>query len=178
MCDGASWEEVVAEESLEIAVNGYVLCGVAGDDHAPWVYTIGLSDAAGHPELIVAGVDPSTSATMLNACAEAILEGERFAVGERISVGDTLARVGAIDDAQYGNDTFAHWHALRAAGVIEGSELSAVQLVLEGAFCAEHESAQPILANASARVGLARTRPNRAARRQRNKKPRGRRRQS
>jgi hypothetical protein len=115
---------------------------------------------------------------MLNACAEAILEGERFAVGERISVGDTLARVGAIDDAQYGNDTFAHWPALRAAGVIEGSELSAVQLVLEGAFCAEHESAQPILANASARVGLARTRPNRAARRQRNKKPRGRRRQS
>jgi Domain of unknown function (DUF4262) len=45
-----------------------------GDPQIPWAYTIGLSDR-GHPELVITGVDPGTSAVVLNTIAKACRSG-------------------------------------------------------------------------------------------------------
>ena len=117
LCEGATWDDVIADARLQIAVNGYMLFGVTGDDHYPWVYTAGLIDS-GHPELIIASVSTETSAEILNVLAKSVIEGDRFEVGEHIGATARLVRIGAVDDVQYDLDSFAMWHRLRDAGVL------------------------------------------------------------
>jgi hypothetical protein len=168
LCEGASWDEVIADARRKIAGTGYTLFGVATEtpESSPWVYTAGLVDAADHPELIIAGVAVETSAEILTELAGAVIDGERLEVGQHRHVSGERVRIGAVDDVQQDLDTFAMWHRLRDRGVLHAARLSAVQIVLEHAFCAEHEHAQPALADPAARVGV-RMRENRAARRRR-----------
>lgn len=171
LCEGASWEEVVAENATAIAVYGYILQGVTDDDHAPWVYTVGLLDAVDHPEMIVAGLSVETSAHVLAELADAALEGRRYDVGDCARTRRGTVRIGAVHPIQYGLDTFNNWHELRAAGVIHAPELAAVQVVFgHSFFCAEHQAAQPLLSDPRARVGELLTPPNRAARRRRRRR--------
>jgi hypothetical protein len=166
LCDGASRDDLIAEDRLAIAVNGYTLCGVGDDDHYPWVYTCGLVDSAGHPELVIAGVSTDTSAKVLNALATGIVEGGRVEIGEHLDVAGELVRVGAVNEIQYELDTFAWWFELRDAAVLSAPGCAAAQVILENTFCSEHDM-QPLLSNRGARVGALRMRPNRAARRRR-----------
>jgi Domain of unknown function (DUF4262) len=163
MCDGASREEVIADLDRAIADHGYTLCGVADESVSPWAYTVALVDHD-HPELIIASVSRNTSVRVLNALAQAVLDGDRVELGEHLTVAGELVRMGAVDPVQYALDTFAMWHALSDAGAV-GAELEALQVVLEWGFCPEHQDAQPILSDPKARVGAPLDRPNRAARR-------------
>jgi hypothetical protein len=150
-----SYEDLLAEDAAEVAERGYVIEGVRGDHGASvsWVYTAGLLDAAGHPELIVAGPQPEACLLVLRALAEDVMDGARFAVGGRIDVGRGLARVGRVHPVQYRLDTFNMWHALRAAGALTTRKLKAVQIVLPPeVFCACHRDAQPVLSDPHARV--------------------------
>ncbi len=168
ICEGANPEDLIDEDATRIAVHGYMLQGVVDADHQPWVYTTGLLDAAEHPELIVAGASVEESARVLTTLADAVLEGEVFAVGDTVSGIGGSARIGAVDTIQYGLDTFNMWHELHDHGVLQAPVLTAVQVLLGSSFfCTEHQAGQPNLADPNARVGERRPGPNRAARRRR-----------
>jgi hypothetical protein len=157
MCGGFDRKDVLALVKARIAEHGFTMQGVSDparlDDPTAWVYTIGLLDAAAHPEVIIAGADVTTASRVLGAVAEAVLDGERFLVGETIDLGVGVAEVGAVHPVQYELDTFAVWHALRDAGGLATEELTAVQIVLPAALCPFGErSWQPLLAEREARV--------------------------
>jgi hypothetical protein len=182
MCEGFSLDDVLALDAARIAEYGFVIIGVTGpegeDDHpAAWAYTVGLLDAADHPEMVIAGVNVETSGSVLSALADSVLGGERYEIGETIDLGRGAARVGAVNQIQYELDTFNMWHNLQEYGTLQTPQLEAVQIVLPRPFfCAEHRNSQPLLNDASARVGVRRS-PNRAERRRRpprNRPPGGR----
>ena len=95
-----------------------------------WVYTVGLLDAAAHPELIVAGLSVNEGASLLSMLARSVLGGERYQVGETIDSGRGIAHVGAVHEIQYELGTFNIWDQLRTIGVLRERELAAVQIVL------------------------------------------------
>jgi hypothetical protein len=172
ICEGASPDDVVADAGVRIAVNGYTVFGVGGDGHAPWLYTAGLLDACDHPELIVAGVDADLGARLLGTLADPVLGGDRFEVGDHCGARGRMVRIGAVDPVQYDAHAFAMWHRLREAAVLRAPRLSAVQVVVEDGFCAEHAAMQPLLSDPKARLGTRRPLPNRAARRRQARRPR------
>jgi Domain of unknown function (DUF4262) len=64
------------------------------DPGAPFAYTVGLT-ARGHPELIIAGLDPATAQVLLNDLASRVYDkAVRFTHGQRIS--DLLAGYDAV----------------------------------------------------------------------------------
>ena len=140
MCEGFSIDDVVALGAAHIAEYGYGIQGVVGPDGADngfgsWVYTVGLLDAAGHPELIIAGGFPDWSASVLSLLAGSTLAGERYLVDETIDLGDGgVARVGSVHEIQYELDTFNMWHNLKNAGVLHAPELEAVQITVSDVF--------------------------------------------
>ena len=55
MCEGFSLEDVLALDAATIAEYGFMVVGVDAPDRSehdppPWAYTVGLLDAADHPE--------------------------------------------------------------------------------------------------------------------------------
>jgi hypothetical protein len=137
-----------------------MLQGVVDDEHRPWVYTVGLVDVAAHPELIVAGVEPATSAYVLNSVVAHVLAGCAVDAGETLLLPGRRVEIGAVHAVQYELDTFASWHELRRAGAFDGA-LTALQLFVDGA------PFQPDLSDPAARVGAF---VNRSARRRRRRR--------
>jgi hypothetical protein len=173
LCEGFSLDDVLALDAAHIAEYGFVIIGVDATEpgDAPWAYTIGLLDAADHPELIIAGPKLEACGPILSALGHAVVdEDERFVVGDRIDTGRGDAIVGAVHQIQYALDTFNFWYHLHEYGALRTHALEAVQIVLPSSFfCREHRHAQPLLGQQLARVG--RRPANRAERRRR---PRGR----
>ena len=143
ICDGFTIEEVVRQDAAEIAEHGFVLQAVAGesgrsDDPGSWVYTVGLLDTIGHPELIVAGTDVDTGGRVLSYLAHwAMEDDEHFEPGDAIELGPGLAHVRAVHATHYGRNrgTFNMWYALKAARAIRTRRLRAVQIVLPAELC-------------------------------------------
>ena len=173
MCEGFSLDDTLALDAAHIAEYGFMIQGVQGGggdeaDRSPWAYTVGLLDAADHPEMIVAGVKMETGGALLSMLAHAVLEGERYEVGDTIDVGRGAARVGAVNEIQYELDTFNTWSNLQRYGTLQAPELEAVQIILPRTFfCSCHRNSQPLLSDPAARVGARRPPPNRALRRRR-----------
>ena len=173
ICDGFSLDEVMADYSDRIAEHGFVLVGVEGPrvdgvDRPPaWAYTVGLLDAADHPELVIAGgVSAELMGSLLSFLARSVLEGERYDVDDEIVLAHGSARVGAVHEIQHELGTFNVWDNLRRIGTLQTQELEAVQIVLpSNLFCSVHRFVQPLLDDPHARVDAPRPRPNRAERR-------------
>ncbi len=149
MCDGFSLEEVLALDAAHIEEHGYVIIAVDGGDESdarsPWAYTVGLLDAAEHPELLVVGLPAALSGSLLSKLAHAVLEhGECFLPGDTIDLGRGPATIEAVDDFHYELDTFSMWHNLADFGAVEAPELEAVQVVLSAEVlgCATRSRAQ------------------------------------
>jgi Domain of unknown function (DUF4262) len=156
MCEGFSLDDVLALDAAHIAEYGFINIGVDVEPPAgPWAYTVGLLDAAGHPELIVAGAPLARCGPILATLARAVLDDdERFEVGDRIALGRGDAVIGSVHDIQYVLETFNFWHNLADYGAIRSPALEAVQVLLpRGFFCADHRGAQPVLSDREARVG-------------------------
>jgi hypothetical protein len=159
VCEGFSIDDVLALDATRIAEYGFLLQGVVGpggenDGNGSWVYTVGLLDAASHPELIVAGLSVNSGASLLSMLARSVLAGERYAVGETIDLGCGIARVGAVHDVQYELDTFNIWRQLRAIGVLREGDLEAVQIEVPDECLPSGSATQPVLADRDARVGM------------------------
>jgi hypothetical protein len=158
ICEGFGMDDVLALAEARIAEHGFTMQGVSDpdvpDDANGWVYTMGLLDAADHPEMVLAGVPLTTGAGVLGVLGGAVLEGERFDVGETIDLGPGIAEVSAVHPLHYELSTFAVWHELRAAGVPHASELTVHQVVVPAALCPFGDrSWQPLLADPDTRLG-------------------------
>lgn len=152
MCEGFSLEDVLALDEAAIREYGFIVRGVSdpepADGSVPWCYTIGLLDAVGHPELIVAGIRVEAGGQLLHGLARRILAGQRLAVGGRVKVGRGRARVGFVHPIHYEDGTFTSWHNLRAAGALAAPALEAVQIFAPaGWFCPSHQHGQPDLSD-------------------------------
>ena len=173
MCEGFSLDEVLARDAESIAEHGFVVIGVDGsdrgvDDPVAWAYTVGLLDAADHPELVIAGVSAETGGSVLSTLARAALDGERFEVGDTIDLGRGVAHVGAVDEIQRELGTFNMWDNHQHHGTVRARELKVVQILLpSGFFGSDRGARQPRLDDPGARVDARRPRPNRAERRRR-----------
>ena len=53
-----------------------------------WAYTVGLLDAAGHPELVVVGPQLDRSGPLLQSMGRCVLEGARCEAGDRVALGE------------------------------------------------------------------------------------------
>jgi Domain of unknown function (DUF4262) len=178
ICDGLSLDEVLALDAASIDDHGFTVIGVGGPgvgdvEIRPWAYTVGLLDAADHPELVIAGVSMETCGSLLPLLAESVLDGERYEVGDTIDLGRGVVRIGEVNEIQRALGTFNMWDNLQNYGAVQALELEAVQVILPPTFfCSVHGETQPLLDDPDARVGARRPRPNRAERRRR--RPHGR----
>jgi hypothetical protein len=85
ICDGLTEQEFFEKMRARIDDHQWTLQGVeAGPHSAGWVYTIGLLDSYGNPELVLSGEDMNHDAALL---AEI---GERIERGVRVEAGDVL----------------------------------------------------------------------------------------
>ena len=84
MCDGASYEEVLARMAWIVAEQGWAIQGVErGRIHPPWAYTVGLT-LAGLPELVVTGMPLPRAAELLNDVAAHAWHAEEPVPGEQV----------------------------------------------------------------------------------------------
>ena len=83
----ADGRRVAAERLLAatVALDGYHVVAIAVG-HAPALaYTVGLWATAAHPELAVAGLEPTVAAQLLHLLAGRVVAGGRYAPGERLT---------------------------------------------------------------------------------------------
>lgn len=85
----------------------------AHDEAAPaFAYTVGLAHRAGHPELLMSGLDPTVMHRALNDVARRILQGRRLAPGdalEDVLVGVPLAVEQVAPEALADTVTWSRW---------------------------------------------------------------------
>ena len=176
MCDGFGFDDVVALNRARIAEYGFTVIGVTAvdpeDEGVEWAYTIGLLDAAGHPELVVVGPDAMSGGRLLQAIGRGVLAGERFASGDVVGEPPYAVRFGVVDAVQHQMGTFSGWHAAKRAGHVQARRLEVLQVFApSGWFGACDPDHQPDLADP--RIRLDATGPGgRAARRSRARRAR------
>lgn len=90
-CKHPSREVMLHGARENIREHGWHCTGVfAGEGSPPFAYTAGLAETYGHPELIVAGLDPQTGHSLLAAAVKLIAGGDRMTDGcerEKIAAG-------------------------------------------------------------------------------------------
>lgn len=78
ICEGATRQQVLDEARCHIIHHGWFLQGIEatpGEDDGYWVYTVGLLENFGHPELVVTDIEYREGATMLNWLGEKVRAG-------------------------------------------------------------------------------------------------------
>lgn len=155
LCDGGSEEDLLADEFVRIAIDGFVMIGVEGTP--TWGYTIGLLQSFGHPELVVTGRPSSAQAHLIAHAVGRIKEGERFDVSsppvELCDCGPLT--FGPVHDAQWEQGRFDWWLRYYAWAGGEPPSRQALQLLwsdAEGRFpphpdfcCGLPRQCQPLL---------------------------------
>lgn len=163
LCDGATYEEVLAREAELIRQYGFLVMTVEGVPG--WSYTIGLLDSADHPELIAVGGEEGPRARLVHGLATKTLDGEHFHAGDRIDLGESrIATVFMVHPIHFELEPFAMWQNLADIGAIHRHSPRAVQILLPDVLL--DGATQPLLADPSARIGNG-PQPNRAQRRAR-----------
>jgi hypothetical protein len=107
ICDGKSRDDVQHDLHQVEERFGWAVQWVEAP--RPWVYTIGLADRYGHPELVLVGVDIALSMTVLNAL------GVMVATGEELRPGATDVVVGEMEL------TFGSVHPVHLAAGLVGT---------------------------------------------------------
>lgn len=81
-------DKMLRQQQHHIDTYGWAVTAVLPTDEAPgtgFAYTVGLT-GHGHPELVIAGLDPVLACVLLNDLAQRVHNGaERFTAGQRIS---------------------------------------------------------------------------------------------
>ena len=100
--------------------NGWMVQGVNGTRlHAPWAYTVGLTDH-GLPELVVTGRRLASAGSILNGVADHTLREGQIRPGEVMHLGDLHLEAVGLPHPE------AH---LFTAEAVYGPQLTAVQMV-------------------------------------------------
>ena len=107
MCDGWTLDDAQADLHDRKQRFGWALQGVEGA--RPWVYSIGLTERFGHPELVMAGVPVEAAGAMINAPGRRIKAGEDLVDGERVREGEIELEVGAVHSVHIANGLVGQW---------------------------------------------------------------------
>ena len=78
MCEGASRDQLLEEARCHVIHHGWFLQGVLpepGRKGGGWVYTVGLLQNFGHPELIVTDIEYEVGGALLNELGEKVRSG-------------------------------------------------------------------------------------------------------
>lgn len=124
MCDGKTLEEFLEDLHDLIDRFGFTVSGIEPNaDHPTWLYTIGLVEAFGHPELSILGVPPGFGVAVLDQWANHVVEGHELAVGQTVQsdgvyysddettvLGDVVFHIAEVDDRLWHGDMFNQWH--------------------------------------------------------------------
>ena len=81
ICDGEDPRRLLEETKLHIIHHGWFLQGILGDHGRPgstWVYTVGLLENFGHPELVMTDVSYEEASVLLNQVGEWIRNRENI----------------------------------------------------------------------------------------------------
>lgn len=107
MCDGWTLDEAQADLNDRKQRFGWALQGVEGA--RPWVYSIGLTERFGHPELVMAGVPINAAMAMVNALGRRIAAGEDLIDGDHLCEGEVELEVGSIHSVHVANGLVGQW---------------------------------------------------------------------
>lgn len=82
----ATYEDFLAHIRRLIDVHGWAVHGVERSGaHAPWAYTVGLTEAA-RPELVMTGMPLTRATALLNALAEHVVQAQAPKPGRRVTL--------------------------------------------------------------------------------------------
>ncbi len=149
MCDGASRDEQRSLIRDKIQQVGWVVTGVEHRSARPgWLYTVGLVDGFGHPELVVAGRPTAEAYPLLNRLALAVKEGTRLDRCDAVQLDGVRFGVVAVHPAQIDHGLLAVW--FEQYDVAQAPVPHALQvLVPRGGSSADQQAGQPRLDVAS-----------------------------
>jgi hypothetical protein len=135
ICDGGTEAELHDLIRHHIDDTGWFLMAVdPGNQRGLWMYTIGLTERFGHPELVVTDACcQQCVAPMLNGIGVQVRTGRVFGVGAEAASADGpgRARFGAVHPRQWQTDRFNQWHAYYS-GQPDAPEPIALQVISMG----------------------------------------------
>jgi Domain of unknown function (DUF4262) len=133
-CDGYSEEEVWRATDLAIRTFGWSL--VLVEDESPWLYTIGLLESFGHPELVVVDIKLERGELLIRSVAQMVEDtgGVDWRELKRRGIG-----LVTVHDDHLRSDLFGSWINFYDKVPASGSFLQV--LPPKDWFCACHQSA-------------------------------------
>jgi len=155
MCDGADRDEVLFSIDSVIDRFGWSLQVVEGHDPPAldWVYSIGLVEGFGHPELVVTGVEIAAGALVLNELGSLVRDGLRLEPGTRVLLRDRDVEIGLVHPAHFDRGLMAIWQEYYGKIGPPMPTLEALQVVFSDAsFCHQHEQSTPRLSDPNVRL--------------------------
>jgi len=128
MCDGMSWEEAQADLDARMERFRWVLQAV--EAARPWVYTIGLTEQIGHPELVMAGVPLDVAGRMLNEVAEHLCHSDELLwPGGSLQMAEIELEVGEVHPVHIAGGLVGQWQAYYERHPDGAPALEVVQLM-------------------------------------------------
>ena len=110
MCDGATRDEARASLRDKIESFGWAAQGVMPADGFPgWLYTIGLIERFGHPELVVTTCDPAAASSLLRDLLGQIEAGASLVGLEQVILPSGDYELGQVHAAQLRAGLLASW---------------------------------------------------------------------
>jgi hypothetical protein len=79
----------------DIDARGYLVAAVeGGGDGCDWAYTVGLHLTAGHPELVLVGLDAAMAGGVLDTLGQRVVDGLELHVDEPVRMGPMALGLG------------------------------------------------------------------------------------
>jgi Domain of unknown function (DUF4262) len=110
ICDGRTEQQLFERMRGRIDARGWSLQGVEpGPQGSGWVYTIGLIETFGNPELVITGGDLQQSAALLNEIGERISRGLHVDVGDILDLDGYVVEFGEVHASYLAHGLCASW---------------------------------------------------------------------
>ncbi|MBN9222222.1 MAG: DUF4262 domain-containing protein [Mesorhizobium sp.] len=63
----------------------HILCVLAEEELPPFAYSVGIEHSCNAPEMVIVGLKPGLSQSIINEYCRRVRNGEQFSVGQRVS---------------------------------------------------------------------------------------------
>lgn len=127
MCEGISREQLLDEARCHIIQHGWFLQGIVpgpDGDGTTWVYTVGLLENFGHPELVVTDISYEDGGALLNELGELVRRGHDLRELGRSHTG--LAAIREVHPRQFEHDLVNTYIDLQGRMPLAGDYLQVV----------------------------------------------------
>ena len=131
ICDGKTYQEIFEGMRDRIHAHGWTLQGVTPGVHGSgWVYTIGLMEAFGHPELVVTGGDIQSNGGLLNEISERISRGLRVDADAELDLDGYVVEFEPVHASYLSHGLCAVWDDYYRRSGAQPGPLRVLQVVL------------------------------------------------